>query len=335
MSEPDTTHVNDQGVPLTNSSGFLFSKWFRAMLGAVLNFRLFRKNELSDDDKKIFGSFEKHSKPSPLKVRARNFVEKNSLAIIATIFVLIAVSLLWWQRAAIAKHMPQEFVAQVTKSIDDVMKSKSSKPQKADIVEKVDKKAVPDTVVVAQVEKDLSQPACPPDCFPPDQIPADVLKKASQAASSSAAQQKASAPVPSAPAASGTVLNSPEVAKMSVPQPKPASAPKPTAPVEQEALSKKQEVPVTQLVTATVATSAPKPLAPALAAGTPQNSVKKVISVSTQDEYQCARRAPSGALLRVNCGRGKPIVLPNGDITCQSRDYLPPAPEKVCYGVQR
>lgn len=53
------------------------------------------------------------------------------------------------------------------------------------------------------------------------------------------------------------------------------------------------------------------------------------------DSYSCARRAPSGALLRVNCGRGKPIVLPNGDITCQSRDYLPPAPEKVCYGVQR
>ncbi len=52
------------------------------------------------------------------------------------------------------------------------------------------------------------------------------------------------------------------------------------------------------------------------------------------DTYSCSRRSASGKLLHVNCGRGKPIVLQNGDITCQSKNYLPPATEKVCYGVQ-
>ncbi len=63
-------------------------------------------------------------------------------------------------------------------------------------------------------------------------------------------------------------------------------------------------------------------------------SQRVVPSPVATDTYSCSRRSASGKLLHVNCGRGKPIVLPNGDITCQSKNYLPPATEKVCYGVQ-
>lgn len=314
MIESDTAPI-PMGNVNNDGSGFSFIQWLEKVFGFVWHLHPSKQGELSQkEEKDPLEVFLLRSKPSPLMVRARNFVEKHSLVIMASsLLILIILALLWWKKEAILRHRPQGLVAQVERFFGGTAKSKISEPPKVEATKKVDKKQGLAAVVVAQGAKDLSQPVCPPDCYPPEQLPNDVAKKTSQVTSPPVVPQKSSAQVPGTSALPSTAPKSAEVTKVPVPQPKVLSVP--------------------ESVVQPVVASTPKPKAQPLPVQIPKVVAKKV-SVPIHDIYACARRSTNGTLMHVNCVSGMPVVLPNNDITCKGSTYFLRASEKVCYGVQ-